>query len=80
MEPEGSLPHSQELIWVFRKKICFYAEELLAFRPIPNSDEWSIGPSKNIIQLVTLGVIISINPFTVRIRVLNHSHFHTPFS
>jgi hypothetical protein len=37
MEPEGSLPHSQEpvprLCIVFRNTVIFYGEELLALRP-----------------------------------------------
>ena len=34
MEPERSLPHSQVIsLWIFRNKMYFYEEELLAPRP-----------------------------------------------
>jgi hypothetical protein len=48
MEPEGSLPHSQEpsgfcpglrLLLIFRNKLIFYGEELLAPRPSPKLED-----------------------------------------
>jgi hypothetical protein len=39
MEPEISLPNSQVSVWIFRNKICFYYEELLAPRPTPKLED-----------------------------------------
>jgi hypothetical protein len=39
MEPEGSLPYSQELLENFYNKLIFYGEELLAPRPTPKLED-----------------------------------------
>ena len=43
MEPEGSLPYSQVLsVWIFRNKVRFYVEKLLAPRPTPKLEDHSL--------------------------------------
>jgi hypothetical protein len=60
MEPEGSLPHSQEpgsrLCMVFRNMVIFYGEELLAPRPTPKLEGHPLSAVRDCIFAATLHI------------------------
>jgi hypothetical protein len=67
MEPEGSLPRSQEpsgprLLMIFRNKLIFYGEELLAPRPNPKLVYHPLSAVSSIRNLKTRSVVVTRDP------------------